>query len=86
MFNGFLKKDDTIYFKFGRELVECPNKYNKLLIGQLEQHPKKVTNLFSSILNEKMVMQDIIDSNMDQDITWQFIKSAIAISGLVKEK
>lgn len=86
MFKGLVRKEGVVYFAIGKDLIECPKKYHDTINSKLDHCPKKVTNVFACILNNRMVMQDILDYNMDEDITWQFIKTAIAVSNMVGKK
>lgn len=82
MFYGLVKHDNKVFFKINNKLEGCPKQYNDILYELLSETivANKVVNLFNDIINKKLCVQDLIDFNMDQHITWETIKLAIEVS------
>lgn len=80
-----IRKDGQVQFKLNGKYIDCPKKYNDEINDKLDECPKNVVKLFACIINDNMVMQDIIDFNMDEQITWQFIKTAITVSNQIRK-
>lgn len=87
MFMGFVKQEDKIFLKINNKLEECPKQYNDHLGRLLSTNtPNKIVNLFNDIINNNSCVQDLIDFNMDQEITWETIKIALEISKPYRSK
>jgi hypothetical protein len=86
MFKGLVRKDGLVYLRINDEMIECARKYQSVLNEKLDTCPKKVTKVFGDVMNNRMNTQDIVDYNMDEDITWQFIKIVISISNQIRKK
>lgn len=86
MFHGIIRKNGQVQFKINGKVIDCPKKYNDEINDKLNECPKNTIKLFGHIINDNMIMQDIIDFNMDEQITWQFIKTAITVSNYIRKE